>query len=34
MTKDEPAGKLYWYDEDDDRHEAKESYADIRHDAA
>ena len=34
MTKDEPAGKLYWYDEDDDRHEVKEAYADIRHDAA
>ena len=30
MTKDEAAGKLYWYDEDGDRHEARESYPDIR----
>ena len=30
MAKDEAAGKLYWYDEDGDRHEARESYPDIR----
>jgi CDGSH-type Zn-finger protein len=30
MTKDEAAGKLYWYDEDGDRHEAHEAYPEIR----
>ncbi|HET9653693.1 MAG TPA: CDGSH iron-sulfur domain-containing protein [Usitatibacter sp.] len=33
-TEDEAAGKLYWYDEDLERHEAKESLAGIRSDTA
>lgn len=33
-TEGEEPGKLYWYDEDAQRHEAKESYAGIREDSA
>ncbi len=34
MAKDEAPGKLYWYDEDGDRHEAREGYPEIRADKA
>ncbi len=34
LTKGEPAGKVQWYDEDGDRHEAKESFPGIREHAA
>ena len=34
LTAGEPAGKVQWYDEDGERHEAKESFAGIRGDQA
>jgi CDGSH-type Zn-finger protein len=34
MTDAEDAGKTYWYDEDGERHEAKETFAGIRADVA
>jgi CDGSH-type Zn-finger protein len=33
-TEDEAAGKLYWYDEDLERHEVTESLPGIRSDSA
>ena len=32
-TQSEASGKLYWYDEDAERHDTADSYPDIRSDA-
>ena len=33
-TEDEPGDRLFWYDEDLDRHEVKEGFPGIRSDSA